>query len=237
MQDVLPNSTPDYRFNIPSQVAFALVAGSISAMLGVYFLYVRLFLLGTILLIVAVLVGLFRFTLFLITDPKRRAIARDRMINSVHWKGTEQVLDVGCGNGLVLLAAAKHLADGEGRAIGIDIWNQMAGRQNAEILRRNAEIERVANRIEVQEADARQMPFGNSSFDVVLASLSLHHAGGKRGIEQVVKEMKRVLKPGGVILLYDLFPATAIASRLFRELGMKSVRMLSGGVLRVIRVD
>ena len=107
----------------------------------------------------------------------------------------------------------------------------------AEALRRNAEIEGVANRIEFQEADARRMPFGNDSFDVVLASLSLHHAGGKRGIQQVVREMNRVLKPGGVILLYDLFPATAIASRLLRELGMEHVQTLSPGVLQVIRAE
>lgn len=115
--------------------------------------YARLFFLGTILLIAAALVRFFRLMLFLITGPKRRGIAR--MINSIRWKGTEQVLDVGCGKGLVLLAAAKHLVDGEGTAIGIDIWNEMAGRQNAETLTRNAEVEGVADRIEVQEADAQ----------------------------------------------------------------------------------
>ncbi len=235
MQNVLANPTPDYRFNIPSQVAVALVTGLICAIFAIYFLYERLFLLGTILVVPAVLVGAFRLILFLITDPKRRAAARNRMISSIRWSGDEQVLDVGCGNGLVLLAAAKHLS--RGRAIGIDIWNEMAGRQNADALNRNAEIEGVVDLIEFQEADARKMPFGNGSFDVVFASLSLHHAGGKRGIEQVVREMKRVLRPGGVILLYDLFPATAIASRILRELGMNRVQMLTSGVLRVVRAE
>lgn len=237
MQEVMTNSGPDYRFNIPSQVAVVLVAGSICAMLGIYLLYERLVLVGTILVILAGLVGLFRLMLFLITDPNRRKTARDRMVNSIQWSGTEQVLDVGCGNGLILLAAAKYLADGEGRAIGIDIWNEMAGRQNANTLRRNAEIEGVADRIDFQKADARKVPFGNGSFDVVLASLSLHHAGGRDGIEQVVREMKRVLKPGGVILLYDLFPATAVASRLLRDLGMMNVQKLSSGLLPVVRAQ
>lgn len=237
MENVMTNTKPDYRFNVPSQVAVVLVAGAICAVLGIYFLYERLVLVGTILVILAGLVGLFRLMLFLITDPKRRTIARDRMISSVRWSGAEQVLDVGCGNGLVLLAAAKHLVAGNGKATGIDIWNEMAGRQNAEALRRNAEIEDVADRVEAREADARNMPFGNSAFDVIFASLSLHHAGGTHGIRQVAAEMKRVLKPGGAILIYDLYPATAIAERTLRELGFKDIEILKGRILRVLRAS
>lgn len=237
MQDVIANPRPDYRFNIPSLVAFVVMAGSICAVAGIYLLYNRWFLFGALLVIVAGLVGLFRLTLFLITDIRRRELARDRMVNSIRWTGAEQVLDVGCGNGMVLLAAAKHLADGMGIATGIDIWNEMAGRQSAGTLRRNAELEGVAERIELREADARKMPFERESFDVIFASLSLHHAGGKAGTQQVVTEMKRVLKPGGVIVLYDLFPATTIASRVLQELGMKNVQNLSRGLLRVLRAE
>ncbi len=105
----------------------------------------------------------------------------------------------------------------------------MAGRQSANAFRRNAEIEGVAERIELREADARKMPFKKDAFDVVFASLSLHQAGGKAG------EMKRVLKPGGVIVLYDLFPATITASRVLRELSMKNIQNLSARLLRVLR--
>lgn len=237
MQSVLANHTSDYRFNIPSQVGVAIFVGAICATIGFCLLYGRAFLFGAILLILAGLVGLFRLVLYMITDQRRRKIARDLMVNSIQWSGAEQVLDVGCGNGLVLLAAARHLKKGKGKATGIDIWNQMAGRQSFEALKRNAEIEGVTDRIEIREADARQMPFDNGTFDVAFASLSLHHAGGHKGIRQVIAEMKRVLKPGGVVVIYDLFPATTVAARALREQEMKDIQNLGGGLLRILRAS
>src|SRR5579871_678286 len=45
---------------------------------------------------------------------------RDRMLDSLPWRGDEQVLDIGCGRGLMLIGAAKRLTSG--RAMGVDIW-------------------------------------------------------------------------------------------------------------------
>lgn len=112
----------------------------------------------------------------------------------------------------------------------------MAGRPSADTLKTNAEIEGVGDRIELREADARNMPFADGTFDVIFASLSLHHAGGAHGIRQVVSEMKRVLKPGGVILIYDVYPATAVGGPTLRELGIQDVEILSGGIVCAIRV-
>ena len=42
--------------------------------------------------------------------------ARDELIGAIPWRGDEQVLDVGCGRGLLLIAAAKRLTSG--KAIG-----------------------------------------------------------------------------------------------------------------------
>src|SRR5262245_23170499 len=48
---------------------------------------------------------------------------RDALISRVAWRGDERVLDIGCGHGLLLIAAAKKLTTG--RATGIDIWSQV----------------------------------------------------------------------------------------------------------------
>jgi len=45
---------------------------------------------------------------------------RERLLDSIPWRGDEIVLDVGCGRGLLLVGAAKRLRTG--RAVGVDIW-------------------------------------------------------------------------------------------------------------------
>src|SRR5215831_4239697 len=45
---------------------------------------------------------------------------RDRMLSSIPWRGDEQVLDVGCGRGLLLVGAAQRLTTG--KATGLDRW-------------------------------------------------------------------------------------------------------------------
>src|SRR5438128_1585829 len=46
---------------------------------------------------------------------------RDRILNMIDWKGSEMVLDIGTGRGLLMIGAAKRLTTG--KSIGIDIWN------------------------------------------------------------------------------------------------------------------
>lgn len=84
---------------------------------------------------------------------------------------------------LLLNGAAARLITG--RAVGIDIWAPHAGGGSLDLLMRNATSERVAERIEFVEADARRMPFGDATFDAV-------------------HEMLRVLKPGGRIAICDV---------------------------------
>ena len=55
--------------------------------------------------------------------------ARDRLLERLKLRGDETVLDVGCGHGLLLIAAAKLLP--RGHAVGIDLWSMGAIRQFA----------------------------------------------------------------------------------------------------------
>src|SRR5262245_42841528 len=129
--------------------------------------------------------------------------ARDELIASITWRGDEQVLDVGCGRGLLLIAAAKHLKTG--RAIGVDVWHSVDQADNRPAATwANARAEGVADRIDVRDADARALPFADEMFDVIVSSLVLHNIHGRTEREKALHEIARVLKPGGCVALLDV---------------------------------
>lgn len=140
---------------------------------------------------------------------------RDRMLEMIPWTGKENVLDVGTGRGLLAIGAARKLTTG--RVVGIDIWNaaDLTG-NTADAFLANAEIEGVAEKIEVRSADARRMPFPDASFDVVLSNACLHNIPDARGRAEACREIGRVLRPGGVALVSD-FRETALYAAAFRE--------------------
>lgn len=124
------------------------------------------------------------------------------LLDGLGLRGDECLLDVGCGRGAVLILAAKRLP--RGRALGLDLWSRADQSGNGEdAALRNAEIENVRQRIELCTADMRTIPFPDASFDVVTSSLAIHNIGDKNGREQALREMHRVLKPGGTALIAD----------------------------------
>jgi SAM-dependent methyltransferase len=228
-------SQPDYTLRAPTYLGYVLGLGLLSGIGGLV-----LNLTGPegqrpvayALLVIGVLVGLLALLIFVATGSRGRLRVRQQMLNMVPWRGDEKVLDVGCGNGFLLVEAAKHLTTGQ--AIGIDIWMADAGRQTIDAARRNAQIAGVADKVEVKNADARRMPFDDNTFDVILSSLMLHHAGSGTDRQRVIQEMSRVVKPGGRIILYDMSPFIAVARQEMREQGDFQINQVSGFVMKVI---
>ena len=136
---------------------------------------------------------------FIFLGSKRGKLReRDILLDSIPWKGSEEILDVGCGPGLLAIGAAKRASSG--RSVGIDIWNKSVETRNRpESLLQNAKLESVEGRVQVKEADARKLPFDDSSFDVVLSRAVLHHIKKAEERKTAVREMIRVLKPGGYL--------------------------------------
>jgi arsenite methyltransferase len=151
-----------------------------------------------------------------------KLLLRDAILNSIEWRGDEQVLDVGCGHGLMLIGAAKRLTSGH--AVGIDIWSQRDQKDNnAEATKENTCIEGVADRVEIQDADARELPFADASFDVVLSSFVIHNISGASERERAIREIARVLKPGGRLAIADIRHTRAY-EKVLQSLGWETHR-------------
>jgi SAM-dependent methyltransferase len=127
---------------------------------------------------------------------------RDFILSLHPWRGDEQVLDVGCGRGLLLAGAAKGLTTGH--ATGIDIWSNvdMGGNSEAATLH-NLQLEGIASRCTLVSAGAQEMPFPDASFDVIVSNLCLHNIYDRPTRLQAIHQIARVLKPGGIALLSD----------------------------------
>ncbi|HKO35276.1 MAG TPA: class I SAM-dependent methyltransferase [Pyrinomonadaceae bacterium] len=99
-------------------------------------------------------------------------------------RGSE-VLDVGCGNGYI----AHHLSAMLGTTVtGIDVADSTEAP------------------IDYRQYDGREFPAPDSSFDAVALAYVLHHA---QDVHSMLEEMKRVLRPGGIVIIYEDIPATA----------------------------
>src|SRR6478672_119453 len=143
------------------------------------------------------------------------------ILDDLGLRGDETLLDLGCGRGAVLLAAAKLLPNG--RAIGVDIWRADQTHNAEQNTLRNAEIEGVADRVEVRTADITDLPFGGDSVDVIVSSLVVHNIPSADARAKAISEAARVLRPGGKLALVDIFNTNHYARQL-RQLGWTDVR-------------
>ena len=149
-----------------------------------------------------------------------------RILDSLQLRGDEQVLDLGCGRGAVLVLAALHLTTG--RAVGIDLWRTRDQSGNSgEATKANAAAAGVGDRVDVQTANMTELPFGDASFDLVVCSIAMHNLS-RVGQDRALDEAARVLKPGGRLVLAD-FRATAHYEDRLRKAGMDDIGRRSLG--------
>jgi SAM-dependent methyltransferase len=160
--------------------------------------------------------------LMLLTSTVGKPIVVRRMIAKLKLQGDEHVLDVGCGRGLLLLEAARQLP--RGRATGLDLWSTKDQSGNAaDVTQRNAALAGLTDRVQIDTGDMRRMPYADASFDVIISSLAIHNLPSSADRAQAVREIVRVLKPGGRIALLD-FRCTGAYVRSLREAGALEVR-------------
>jgi ubiquinone/menaquinone biosynthesis C-methylase UbiE len=120
-------------------------------------------------------------------------------LDEVQLPPAAHVLDVGCGTGVTtrLLAALPQA----GRVVGIDPGHHL--------IRTARALAHDLPRVEFQEGDATQLPFAEASFDAIVMDSVLSHVSDPRA---VVSEALRVLKPAGMLAVFDGDYATATIS-------------------------
>jgi len=222
---MMKTSVPDYGLDAPNLVRFFLIGGALLLAVGLALVFLStdwLTAVGSIALTFGVIFTL-EGLLMIWSSRYGKLRARDRLLDGLGLTGQENLLDVGCGRGLLLIGAARRLPNG--RAVGVDLWSQedLSGNSASATLA-NAAAEGVPERVEVHEADMRKLPFADASFDAVVASFSIHNIYSAEGRSEAILEIVRVLKPGGRVALMDFRHVREYAAGLLGA-GMNDVKV------------
>lgn len=126
--------------------------------------------------------------------PKAAADANQKKIRDTEWDAIKEFipkgakfLDVGCGAGYAMKKASDEL-NCDSFGIDPDPGGHGVGRYNTG----------STSGLRIKRAEAEALPFDDNTFDVVYCSHVLEHVKDEA---QSLKEMKRVLKPGGVLVI------------------------------------
>lgn len=102
-----------------------------------------------------------------------------------------QLLDMGCGAGHASFIAASQVKD----VVAYDLSEQMLT-----VVSEAAKTRNISN-IKTRQGYAEALPFEDDSFDVVISRYSAHHW---HDVGKALREVRRVLKPGGVVVFMDV---------------------------------
>lgn len=122
------------------------------------------------------------------------------MIDSADTQRENTVLDVACGPGIVSCFFARRAA----HVTGVDIVPAMLDRA------RRFQAEKQLTNLDWVLGESTELPFHDNFFDRVVTRFSFHHYLGPQA---AIAEMKRVCRPGGIVVVADVAPPPATQDR------------------------
>lgn len=155
---------------------------------------------------------------------------RDQLIDQLALQGDEKVLDAGCGLGLMSVGIAKRLVN-IGRVTGVDVWRtDVLSGNSLEAAKQNLKRERIAERAVLETCPLETLYFKDNTFDVVVSAFALHWLADEPDRDQAVRELFRILKPGGRLLIADTMYVGRYA-QILKESGAGDVGVQGRGFL------
>ncbi len=131
------------------------------------------------------------------TAPNRAFVDRLRALNA---RGN--MLDLGTGPGHIPLIVAAEIAGAS--IVAVDLADHMLRIARGKLAKTN-----LGDRVRFQRADVKGLPFADHAFDVVFSNTILHHIPHPVAM---LRQAWRVLKPGGVLLIRDLYRPADVAN-------------------------
>jgi len=134
----------------------------------------------------------------------RNQEALDRIVTLSGAGPEDTSLDVACGPGLLACAFARVVR----HAVGLDLTPAMLEQA------RKTQAEQRLNNLTWQQGDVMALPYPDAHFSIVSSRFAFHHFENPLG---ALREMKRVVKPGGRVVVADMAPAPEKADALNAE--------------------
>lgn len=157
-----------------------------------------------------------------LTVPLYRRVVADLAL--VGLVPSSLVTDLGTGPGRLVLQVADAFP---GVTVeGVDLSPEMVARAE-----RNASGHLVASRVRFRQGDVAALPYADASVDVVLSTASMHHWPD---IPAGIAEVRRVLRPDGLAMIYDPNVSARVAAEAAHRVGLRAqVQPLALGVVRL----
>jgi demethylmenaquinone methyltransferase/2-methoxy-6-polyprenyl-1,4-benzoquinol methylase len=117
-------------------------------------------------------------------------------------EGSSRILDAGCGAGRSTIALGKIYS---GKITAFDLFNSdyIDGGGNT-LLEKNLELAGLTDQVEIVQGDITKTGFNENTFDAVVSSYMIDHLGDQK--LNALREIYRILKPGGRMLMIVLTP-------------------------------
>lgn len=150
---------------------------------------------------------------------------RDRIVELAEPERDDQVVDLGAGTGLLALALAPRVRE----LVAVDISERMLERLNV------AAVADGVHNVETIVGDLRRLPLDDESATLVVSNYAFHHLDDA-GKELALAEARRILRPGGRMVICDMMFSLSLEPRDRRLIAEKLAALLKRGPAGLLRI-